>query len=345
MKIKLKCPVRVIVSLIKRAGCAGTILLIASSTLAQNLFVSEGTSIYDITPGGVENAFATGISLPNGMAFDSLGDLFVSDLDGTIDKFTPGGVETTFATGLNFPAGLAFDNAGNLYEADANSHNIYKFTPSGTRSTFATGLIGLDGLAFDTVHNLLFVTSIATGNVGKIFEFTTGGVRSTFASGAIISQMAFDSSGNLFATDQNTGSLYKFTPGGVRSTFATGLNNPVGLAIDSAGNVFEADNSGYNINEFTPDAVESTFNASLPDPVDLAFQPASVPEQPSALGLLVFSTSMLIIRHRKQWCDCNTSRLTPIKPALSTDKKHSGRKRFSFPYNVQPTRPSGLISL
>ena len=39
------------------------------------------------------------------------------------------------------------------------------------------------------------------------------------------------------------------------------------------------------------------------------------------------------------------SRLTPIKPGRSTDKKHSGRKRFSFRFYVQLTKLSGLISI
>jgi len=54
-------------------------MLIAPGAQAQNLFVSEGSSIYEITPGGVESTFATGVAYPEGMAFDSIGDLFVTD--------------------------------------------------------------------------------------------------------------------------------------------------------------------------------------------------------------------------------------------------------------------------
>src|SRR5438309_5319013 len=67
------------------------------------------------------------------------GDLFEADYgSGTIYKFTPAGTQSTFTTGLSSPEGLAFDNAGNLFEADNGSGTIYKFTSDGVRSTFFT---------------------------------------------------------------------------------------------------------------------------------------------------------------------------------------------------------------
>ena len=48
-----------------------------------------------------------------------------------------------------------------------------------------------------------------------------GGTRSTFlASGSVgPSGLAFDSAGNLFATDNDIFGIYEFTPSGTRSTF------------------------------------------------------------------------------------------------------------------------------
>ena len=59
---------------------------------------------------------------------------------GNIYEFTPGGVQSTFASGLNDPDGMAFNSAGDLFEADYGSGNIYEFTPGGVKSTFASGL-------------------------------------------------------------------------------------------------------------------------------------------------------------------------------------------------------------
>src|SRR5205823_8947081 len=56
------------------------------------------------------------------------GDIFVSDVaNNVIYKVAPDGTPSIFATGLNIPEGLAFDSAGNLFEADYGSNTIYKF--------------------------------------------------------------------------------------------------------------------------------------------------------------------------------------------------------------------------
>jgi hypothetical protein len=91
--------------------CAGAVMLIASSTQAQNLFEVDAASgnIYEFTPGGAQSTF---VSWPNGfgqMAFSSAGDLFVTSFFGnSITQITPGGVQSTFASGLNGPDGIAF---------------------------------------------------------------------------------------------------------------------------------------------------------------------------------------------------------------------------------------------
>jgi hypothetical protein len=61
----------------------------------------------------------------------------------TILKFTQGGVESTFATGITNPRGLAFDSSGNLFVAESNlapGGDILKYPPGGgTPTVFASG--------------------------------------------------------------------------------------------------------------------------------------------------------------------------------------------------------------
>jgi hypothetical protein len=95
----------------------------------------------------VRSTFASGFTEPSALAFNSAGDLFVSENDSIIE-FTPAGVESTFASGLDYPFGLAFNSAGDLFEADYGSGNVYDFTPGGVESTFASGLSHPLGLAF-----------------------------------------------------------------------------------------------------------------------------------------------------------------------------------------------------
>jgi hypothetical protein len=64
------------------AVCAEAVLLMASRAHAQNLFVAEdfgGGDIYEFTLGGVQSTYATGLGYPDGMAFNSAGDLFVAN--------------------------------------------------------------------------------------------------------------------------------------------------------------------------------------------------------------------------------------------------------------------------
>ena len=108
-----------------------------------NLYVADvtGGSIYKFNPNGVRSTFASGLSYPYALAFDSAGNLFVtawgnSGVAGYVYKYTSGGVRSTFAA-LGAPLGLAFDSSGNLLVMDEYSGNIYKFTPGGVRTVFA----------------------------------------------------------------------------------------------------------------------------------------------------------------------------------------------------------------
>ena len=85
---------------------------------------------------------------------------------GNIYEFTPGGTRSTFASGLSYPVGLAFNSAGNLFEADYDSGNIYEFTPGDTRSTFASGLDLPAYLAFEPVPEGSTLALLAVGALG-----------------------------------------------------------------------------------------------------------------------------------------------------------------------------------
>src|SRR5215212_8638261 len=89
--------------------------------------------VYRFTPDGAGEDFVAG-PYADYLAFDSRGNLFVSDQDfpTRIAKITPNRTITTFASGLS-PTGIAFDEAGNLYAGDRTTNSILKFTPEGNR--------------------------------------------------------------------------------------------------------------------------------------------------------------------------------------------------------------------
>ena len=185
--------------LISGVLCLAVISLICARAPAQNLFAADGGDIDEFTPNGVLSTFASGLAVPVGLAFDSVGNLFVADEgSGAVYKFTPAGVRTTFASGLAGPFGLAFDSAGNLFVADGGGGYdiivpaaVYKFTPSGLRSTVASQNghppVNPNGLATDSADNLF----VSDGISGSILKFTPGGARTTFAYSIGAASLAF----------------------------------------------------------------------------------------------------------------------------------------------------------
>jgi hypothetical protein len=97
-----------------------------------------------------------------------VGDLFVASpgIRGKITEITPQGVQSIFASGVT-PYGLAFNSAGDLFEADYDGSgangSINEFTPGGAESTFASGLGDLNYLAFQPVPEPSVLSLLAVG--------------------------------------------------------------------------------------------------------------------------------------------------------------------------------------
>ena len=196
-------------------------------------------------PATVASLFA-----PNGLAFDSTGNLFIADTrhnrirriasDGVITTVAGNGLETYNGEGaatsyaLNGPVSIAFDAAGNLFIADTLNNRIRKVTPSGIMSTFAgTGIPGwADGPA-----------------ARAVFSYPKG--------------IAFDSAGNLFIADPGNNLIRKIDTAGAVSTVAgngalafagdggaarsASFGGPSWVAVNPTGDVFIADTSNGRI--------------------------------------------------------------------------------------------------
>ncbi len=297
---------------------AGAVLVLTLSAAAQDLFVSipgPNGGIAEITPGGVQSIFVSGLQYPTGLTFDGAGNLYVAlqgslpNGNGGIIKITPSGVQSVFASGLVNSTGLAFNRAGDLFVVADSS--IYEFTPGGQESLFATGLSFPGGLAFDGNGNLFVTTTTPQSfpnlprNIGNILEFTPDRRQSTFVSGlSALHGLAFNSAGDLFVSDGYA--IDEYAPDGSSSTFASFPSSPplspypVALTFNNAGNLFAGIGGsplepGY-IAEITPDGTQTTFVQGTGNSLGLAFQP--VPE-PTGVGLVAIGAVALLARHHK----------------------------------------------
>jgi sugar lactone lactonase YvrE len=246
-----------------------------SNVLLSQIGITESIiGLYFRTLAGLAGSFGSAdgtgsdarFSSPQGIAFDTAGNLFVADTNNyTIRKITSGGVATTFAglagssgsadgTGsaarFIYPRGITIDTAGNLFVADTYNFTIRKITSGGVVTTFA-GLAGSPGSAD------------GTGSDARFF----------YPSGITI-----DTEGNLFVADTNNYTIRKITSGGVVTTLAGlagsfGSTNgtgsaarffyPFGITIDTAGNLFVADTYNQTIRKITSAGVVTTLAGTV----------------------------------------------------------------------------------
>ncbi|OWK39902.1 IPT/TIG domain-containing protein [Fimbriiglobus ruber] len=164
----------------------------------------DGT-VSRITPAGVVTTFATGFTVPSGLAFDAAGNLYVADSTAnTVSRVTPAGIVSTYASGFSAPVGLVFDAAGDLYVVNDGLGNVSEVTPAGVVTTFASGFAGADGLTSDAAGNL-YVSNYVTGTVNAV---SPAGVVTTYATGfSGPVGLAFDAAGRLYVANYKAGTL------------------------------------------------------------------------------------------------------------------------------------------
>jgi sugar lactone lactonase YvrE len=225
----------------------------ALDLVAQQINIIGGENGLGGFSGDGSPAISTLFSQPNGIVFDSAGNLIVADSgNDRVREISTAQIVSTIAGGhvgddgpakdgsLNggVDVHLAFDAVGNLYVADPGNNRVRKVTPDGTITTFAgvgiSGYSGDGGLATNAM--LSNPNSVTVDNQGNVFIADVGngvirkvnptGVISSFARpspfgflSTVTIGMTTDASGNLYSTD-GLSLVYKTDPSGNSTIFA-----------------------------------------------------------------------------------------------------------------------------
>ena len=240
-----------------------------------NVYIAEehGIRVRKVNAAGVISTFAgtgvqgyagdgglatsAGFVLPEGVAVDTSGNVYIADAYGNrIRKVNTAGIISTFAgtgtggyngdglqatvTTLSTPYAVLPDNAGNVYISDSSNNRVRKVNAGGIVSTYA-------------------------GNGSSAFAGDGGQATSASISGAL--GITLDSAGNLYIADQNNYRIRKVTAAGVISTVAgNGIQGysgdgglataaevkvPEGVLIDAIGNLYIGDGANYVIRKVT----------------------------------------------------------------------------------------------
>ena len=273
------------------------------------------------SPGSVDGAgSAARFNNPSGIAVDGTGNVYVADtLNHILRKVTSAGLVTTLAgaTGsggsadgaggaarFQGPQGLAIDSAGNLYVADTNNHTVRKVVAATGAVTTVAGLAGNTGSAD------------GSGSAAR-FNFP--------------SEVAIDSTGNIYVADTDNDAIRAISSSGLVSTLAgragspgsvdgTGsaarFDSPSAVAVDPAGNVYVADTGNFTIRRVIPSSGAVSTLAGVAGTSGSADGIGSAVRFYAPAGLAVDGASTLYVADTNN----HTVRMSllPIMPAIQT---------------------------
>jgi DNA-binding beta-propeller fold protein YncE len=186
------------------------------------------------------------ITNPTGIAFDSLGQMYVtSRMDGTVYRVTPFHEVVPFARNLGIATGLAFDSVGRMYVGDRTG-TIHRVNGRGEADVWALlePSVAAYHLAFGP-DDYLYVTGPTVSSHESVQRIDgDGGVNVFFKGLGRPNGLAFDREGNLYVAASYRGrrGIIRIAPDGSEASLVVSGMNVVGLAFSAAGDMVVATN-------------------------------------------------------------------------------------------------------
>ena len=278
------------------AVCAGMLLAACTkdmnnTTITKGLWVANGTTVLEYIPSqltaGVVNAaphvMITGgaVGTPQGVTFDSSGNLWVMDPGATVDgaantpallKFSstqlaalattdsPAPVAIITSTSFAFPQQSVFDSKGNQWVTDHNNNTVLVFTASqlsatGTNATVPAVVLssaafnGPLGIVFDGSGNLW----VANNGGVPVAGSTTGAMSATGTSIVEFAAAHLPVPGSGMLTPDLTPDITLSDDGN------NSIQGPWELALDATGNLWSSNSGGtFSLVEFAKASLAAT---------------------------------------------------------------------------------------
>ncbi len=325
---------RLTLTLQNRGGIAQTDFLVEPPTLA-DLGAGEITTVAGgstfVGDGGPARQAA--LSFPQGVALDSLGNLFVADTFnhrirrvlqsvGVINSVAGNGLADyggddgpATAASLNAPQGVAFDPAGNLLVVDRVNSRIRRLNRiDGTITTIVgNGTIGPFGDGGPASQaSLSFPAGVVSDRTGNLFIADTGNLR----------VRRVDAETNIITTVAGDG-FFGAAVDGLPATQSS-LALPESVAVDEQGNLFISDTQHALIRRVDAETGRMTSVAGTGTP---SFAGDGGPATEAALNLpghLIFDTSGDLV-----FADRGNNRVRRISGGVITTVAGDGSVGFS----------------
>ena len=228
-----------------------------TATACPTVYVADGLNCrvqMFTTTGGYLGQFGTcgtspgQFNTPSGIAFDSSGNLWVTDYgNGTVQEFSSSGAYISgFGSSSNYagngtfnePHGVTVDSSGNLWVTDKDNFRIQKFNPSGT------WLMTIGGDKGDGTHTCTQCSSTTSctcyqGSANGQFSYLMGPV-------------FIDASGNVWVNDTFNSRVQEFNSSGswLKTLNGLGPGTNDSVAFDSSGNFWTGGYNWYDVEKF-----------------------------------------------------------------------------------------------
>ena len=220
---------------------------------------------------------------------------------------------TGVTTGLSVPQGIAVDRAGNIWVTNSNTSSITEYAagatgdvaPISTVQGNATFLAAPVGIAFDAAGDI-FVVNSQTDSSGlfEILEFgpnATGNqapINRIGGAASLLDQpqyVAVDGPGNVYVTNIASNLINIYGPGASGNaaplvSFGGNCLAPDGIALDSANNIYVSCDTRYEVREYS-----ALSGSNIPTQIRSLGVNSSQPQLYNPSGLAVNSLGTLFV--------------------------------------------------